>query len=210
MSNKQTFWKQTTNHLNVSLHVFLFLDTPSIKERCSRPHSRNFSALPINAFLHPTLEGGQGETIQESRACKGSFAKGNNFRGYTKPGRSRVTDIVAVGLPIAVYGVSEWSDAASPVQKPNYAKDAILLPAMRGTRYRVCASSLSLVLFPMRCVCIHAYQLLFMDCASSFCLWTTRRHIYVLLSCNNLLDTLMCTWTCNQLNKNKSHVYTWP
>ena len=40
MSNKQTFWKQTTNHLNVSLHVFLFLDTPSIKERCSRPHSR--------------------------------------------------------------------------------------------------------------------------------------------------------------------------
>ena len=82
---------------------------------------------------------------------------------------------VAVGLPMAVYGESEWSYAASPVQKPNYAKHAILLPAMQGTRYGVSASSLPLVLL-VYAVCVSVrlptsvyglcVRLLFMDNAS--------------------------------------------
>ena len=86
---------------------------------------------------------------------------------------------VAVGLPIAVYGTSDWSNAASPAQKPNYAKDAILLPAMQGTRYRVCASSLFLVLLSYAvCVCVSVPTSVYGLCVL-FCLWTMRPAVYV-------------------------------
>ena len=64
------FGNKPTYYLNVSLHVSLFLDTPSIKERCSRPYSRIFSALPINAFLHPTLERGRGKQSKKAELAK--------------------------------------------------------------------------------------------------------------------------------------------
>ena len=57
---------------------------------------------------------------------------------------------------------------------------------MQGIRYRVCASSLSLVLLSYAvCVCVRAYQLLFMDCASFFVYGQRVTAVCDLLSCNN-------------------------
>ena len=119
MSNKQTFWKQTNLLFKRQFACVFVLDTPSIKERCSRPYSRIFSALPINAFLHPTLERGRGKQSKKAELAKVALRNATTSRIHET---RKVTDMSAwegITYKPPEYAKITWDASSEPTYFPS-------------------------------------------------------------------------------------------
>ena len=77
---------------NVIWHVFSIMVNTINQHQCSHPYSRElFSALPTDAFWHPTLLWGWGgqKSKKAQHTEETSCAVRKNFRGSKQPGRSK-------------------------------------------------------------------------------------------------------------------------
>ena len=102
------FGNKPTYYLNVSLHVFLFLDTPSIKERCSRPYSRIFSALP-----------GRGKQSKKAELAKVALRNATTSRIHET---RKVTDMSAwegITYKPPEYAKITWDASSEPTYFPS-------------------------------------------------------------------------------------------